>query len=82
MTTKLTLTIEESVIVQAKKYAAQSGHSLSSIVENYLKSLQKETGNKKKYSPVVQKLIGSVPLPVDFDYKDFLTDELTKKYKG
>jgi len=36
MTTKLTLTIEDTVIDSAKKYARQKGKSLSDIVENYL----------------------------------------------
>ena len=44
MTTKLTLTIDDSVISVAKKYAKKSGKSLSVIVENYLKTLT--------YSPV------------------------------
>ena len=39
MTTKLTLTIDDSVIAIAKKYAKQNGKSLSDIVENYLMSL-------------------------------------------
>ena len=39
MTTKLTLTIDDSVIAIAKKYAKQNGKSLSDIVENYLLSL-------------------------------------------
>ena len=37
MITKLTLTIEDSVISSAKKYATKKGKSLSAIVENYLK---------------------------------------------
>lgn len=42
MNTKLTLTIEQSVIEKAKKYASQKGRSLSDIVENYLKVVTKE----------------------------------------
>ena len=39
MTAKLTLTIEDTVIDSAKKYARQKGKSLSDVVENYLKSI-------------------------------------------
>jgi hypothetical protein len=39
MTTKLTLTIDDSVISVAKKYAKNNGKSLSDIVENYLMTL-------------------------------------------
>ena len=39
MTTKLTLTIDESIIDSAKAYARDQGRSLSDVVENYLKVL-------------------------------------------
>jgi hypothetical protein len=39
MTTKLTLSIESSVIEQAKNYAKAHNKSLSRLIENYLKSL-------------------------------------------
>ncbi|MES2701323.1 MAG: DUF6364 family protein [Bacteroidota bacterium] len=63
MTTKLTLTLEESVIDQAKKYAAESGKSLSDIVESYLKSLSTKKQAKTKFSPLIEELRGSAPLP-------------------
>ena len=46
MTTKLTLTIDDAVIVTAKKYAKMKGKSLSGLVENYLMTLgsQQEVG--------------------------------------
>ena len=37
MTTKLTLTLEQHIIVKAKEYAKKKGRSLSDIIENYLK---------------------------------------------
>lgn len=39
MKSKLTLSIDKSVIAQAKAYAAQQGRSLSDLVENYLNSV-------------------------------------------
>lgn len=39
MNTKLTLTIEESVIENAKAYARKRHRSLSDLIENYLKVL-------------------------------------------
>jgi Family of unknown function (DUF6364) len=39
MVTKLTLTIDEEVIVQAKKYAQKKNRSVSKIVEEYLKNV-------------------------------------------
>lgn len=39
MNTKLTLTIEQTVIEQANIYAKKKGQSLSDMVENYLRSV-------------------------------------------
>lgn len=69
MTAKLTLTIEDTVIDSAKKYARQKGKSLSDIVENYLKSISASEESAQTLSPRVTKLMGSVKLPEDFDYK-------------
>ena len=49
MNTKLTLSIEERVIQQAKEYAKKNGRSLSNIVEEYLKSLAKIKKIENKY---------------------------------
>lgn len=82
MTTKLTLTIDDSVISIAKKYAKQKGKSLSGIVENYLMSLtSKENKEEEKISPKILKLMGVIKLPDNFDYKKELTKGLAKKYK-
>jgi len=80
MTTKLTLTIEEKVIVSAKKYARQSGKSLSHLVENYLKTISRKDNDKNDLSPKVKKLMGSIKLPDDFDYKAELSRSLSKKH--
>ena len=42
MNTKLTLTIEQTIIERAKKYANNKGRSLSDIIENYLKVITKK----------------------------------------
>ena len=81
MTTKLTLTIDNSVISIAKKYAKQKGKSLSDIVENYLMSLTSKETKEENISPRVLKLMGVIKLPKDFDYKEELTKGLSKKHK-
>ena len=47
MASKLTLSIREQVILEAKQYAKDHGKSLSNIVEEYLKSLS-STKTKSK----------------------------------
>ena len=81
MTTKLTLTIDDSVIAIAKKYAKQNGKSLSDIVENYLMSLSSKGNTEENISPSILKLMGSIELPDNFDYKKELTKGLAKKNK-
>ncbi len=81
MNTKLTLTIEQTVIDKAKKYAKRKGHSLSDIVENYLKVITND-GKKSdlEMTPIVRSLKGSFKAPSDFDYKKELSKSLSKKY--
>lgn len=81
MNTKLTLTIDQSVIERAKKYARQKERSLSDLIENYLKALTTEEISKQdELSPTVKSLKGSFKMPKDFDYKKELSERLTEKY--
>ena len=81
MNTKLTLTIEESIIEKAKLYAKGENRSLSDLISNYLKVI---TANENEFevpiTPLVQSLKGSFTEPKDFDYKKELSEALSKKY--
>lgn len=79
MTTKLTLTVEKSVIERAKAYARNTGRSLSEIIEAYLAGLTNNE-NETKLSPKLKKLVGSVKLPANFDEKKELLNYLEKKH--
>jgi hypothetical protein len=59
MEANLTLKMDKSVIIAAKKYAEQSHRSLSLLVETYFKSLAEKT--PKTFSPLVESLIGTIP---------------------
>ena len=81
MDAKLTLTIEQSIIDRAKRYAKTKERSLSDLVESYLKIITKETvSNDIILTPTVKMLKGSFRAPKNFDYKKELTDMLTDKY--
>jgi BioD-like phosphotransacetylase family protein len=81
MNTKLTLTIEDSIIEKAKKYAQKKENSLSNIIENYLKVLVLEQPeSKKELSPIVKSLKSSFHSDSDFDYKKELAKKLSEKY--
>ena len=81
MNTKLTLTLEQTVIEKAKKYGKDNERSLSDLIENYLKALTKESDpNNVELTPVVKSLKGSFTAPKNFDYKKELGNRLSKKY--
>jgi len=82
MITKLTLTLNQEVIDSAKAYAKRNGKSLSAIVENYLRSLDRESEKKEVLAPEVKRLLGSVKLSKDFDYKKDLQAAILKKYSS
>jgi hypothetical protein len=81
MNTKLTLTIEQNVVNKAKVYAKRKGHSLSAIIENYLKAIT-QNGPKSdiEMTPVVKSLRGSFKAPTNISYKKELSKSLSKKY--
>lgn len=79
MNTKLTLTIEKSIIEKAKSYARNTGRSLSELIENYLDSITQDSGNEK-ISPKLKKIVGSVILPENFDEENELRSYLEKKH--
>jgi formiminotetrahydrofolate cyclodeaminase len=80
MTSKLTLTVEKSVIERAKLYAAQSGRSLSQIIEGYLVKITNEKDSNEDISPKLKKIVGAVKLPKDFDEKKELRKYFEKKH--
>ena len=79
MNTKLTLTVEKTVIDRAKTYAKQTGKSLSELIENYLETITQERGNEK-ISPKLKKIVGAVKLPKNFDEDKELRAYLEKKH--
>jgi len=80
MTTKLTLTVEKTVIQKAKSYAKHTGRSLSELVENYLETLTEENSSKEGLSPRLQKIAGAIKLPADFDEKKELREYYENKH--
>jgi len=85
MNTKLTLKLDKNVIEKAKIYAAEHKHSLSFMVENYLKAVtsmeKKEPNEEIKISDFVRSIgIDGVNLPEDFNYKKEIQEILCEKY--
>ncbi len=81
MNTKLTLTIDDSIIERAKVYAKDKGRSLSDLIENYLNAITREQQKSDvEITPIVKSLKGSFKAPDGFDYKKELVKGLSEKY--
>ncbi len=72
MNSKLILVIDEAVIINAKIYAQENGRNVSELVENYLRILASSKSPNIISSPTVSRLLGSIKLPENFDYKSEL----------
>lgn len=79
MITKLTLTVEKTVIERAKFYAKRTGRSLSELVESYLEQIT-EHESDHKISPSLKKIVGAVKLPKNFDEDKELRSYFEKKH--
>jgi uncharacterized protein (DUF3820 family) len=81
MNTKLTLTIDDTIIERAKSYAKDKGRSLSDLIENYLNAITREQQKSDiEITPIVKSLKGSFKAPEGFDYKKELVKGLSEKY--
>lgn len=80
MDTKLTLSLDQSIIEQAKHYAKNNKISLSKLIESYLAVLVKEQKPTVKVTPLVESLSGVINLKNDTSKEDY-TDFLMNKYK-
>ncbi len=81
MSTKLTLSIKENIIIEAKKYAKSKKVSLSKLVENYLNSLTIELEEQIEITPLVESLSGVISLEKNSDDKNEYRNYLNEKYK-
>ena len=82
MNKKLTLSLDDTVIARAKKYASARQASLSEMVENYFRKITSEYKEEsvKGYSETVKQLSGVIRVPEDFDYREERLQRLQEKY--
>jgi len=80
MNTKLTLSLDDEIIIKAKAYAKANGKSLSQLIENYLSFLVKESNQVVSEPSVLYSLKGAFKDAQIGDYKEELAKALAKKY--
>jgi hypothetical protein len=88
MQTKLTLTIEQSVIERAKQYARSRNRSVSKLVEEYLSNVSglgsgiKGTELKLEGAPITKRLTGAFAAhDTGQDDQDLLEAALMEKHR-
>lgn len=81
MDKKLTLSLDQAIIENAKKYAKSNNISLSKLIESYLSSLIKRKKKSTEITPLVESLSGVISLDKDFNLKDDYANYLIEKYK-
>jgi hypothetical protein len=57
---KLTLSVEKSVVSRARRYAKQQGVSISEMVETYLAAVVAPVDKSPRRSPILHSLRGSL----------------------
>ena len=82
MTTKLTLSVDHSLIAQANAYAKNNGTSVSKMVEQYLRSVLKSSKDTvKSKSDILDALTGILEDPgPNWNEDDARYEYFKKKY--
>lgn len=78
--TKLTLSIEPSVVKKAKQMAAANKTSVSAMFSQFVESAATQRERRPKIGPLTRQLSGVITLRASKDYKELLGDALADKY--
>ncbi len=79
--TKLTLSIEPSVVEKAKQMAEANNTSVSAMFTQFVESASAHRRRRPKIGPLTRKLSGIIELPAGKDYKKLVEEALAHKYK-
>ena len=79
--TKLTLSIEPSVVEKAKQMAEANNTSVSAMFTRFVESASADRRQRPKIGPLTRKLSGIIELPPGKSYKELVEEALADKYK-
>jgi hypothetical protein len=77
---KLTLSVDESVLREARRAAKRRGSSISAMVSRFFRVMARKDAAPTQISPTVRKLSGIVSLPKDKSDRELLEDALVERY--
>ena len=84
MTTKLTLSVDPSVIDKARRISKRRHTSVSAMFSNFIILLEDESSFEQEMPPITRRVLemgAKLPqVPADWNYKDELADILSERY--
>jgi hypothetical protein len=78
--TKLTLSMEKSVVAKAKSLARADHTSVSAMVSQFVISLSNGRRRRIRLGPITRKASGLVKLPPGKDYKELIEEAIWAKH--
>ncbi|HUT36937.1 MAG TPA: DUF6364 family protein [Planctomycetota bacterium] len=78
--TKLTLSVDEEVVAQAKRLAKENGRSVSAMFTQIVRAMAGQKQRRRPIGPLTRKVSGIISLPKGKTFDDVLTDALMDKY--
>lgn len=75
---KLTLSVDEKIIRDAKALARRQGTSVSALFERLIRSVTRAGAGQQ--TPITEELSGIVQLPPGKDYDDIMEEALLEKH--
>lgn len=78
---KLTLSMDDKVIEQAKEIAARNNTSVSTMVSGFIRAITTQQKKRVKLGHLTRQMSGIVKLDEDQDYKELISETLSEKYK-
>ena len=84
MTTKLTLSVDSSIIAKARRISKHRRTSVSAMFSNFISTLEEEEAETSELPPITRRILemgAKIPqVPTDWDYRDELSETLSEKY--
>ncbi len=79
--TKLTLSVDEEVVAQAKRLAGEHGTSVSAMFTQIIRSMADGPRQGPRPGPLARRASGLIRLPEGRTARDVLVDALAEKYE-
>ncbi len=78
--TKLTLSVDEEVVAQAKRLAKENGRSVSAMFSQYVRATAGQGKRRLRIGPITRRMSGIISLPEGKTFDDVLADALQDEY--